>query len=75
LIADSRRQRKYSQRHLARLAGVSQPWIVAVERGKARMDLTLVLRVLAALNVRITLEVEERPEVAAAETPGNVASD
>ncbi len=77
LIADTRRHRKYSQRHLARLAGVIQSWIVAVERGKARMDLTLVLRVLVALNVRITLEVEERPhdEVATVHTPAEAATD
>jgi hypothetical protein len=37
---------------------VSQPWIATVECGKARMDLMLVLRVLAAMNVRITLQVE-----------------
>jgi DNA-binding XRE family transcriptional regulator len=59
LIADTRRHRKYSQRRLARMAGVSQPWLASVERGKARMDLGLILRVLAALEVRVTLEVEE----------------
>jgi transcriptional regulator with XRE-family HTH domain len=57
-IAAARRRRQFTQRDLARLAGVSQPWIATVERGKARMDLMLVLRVLAALNVRITLQVE-----------------
>ena len=41
------------------------------------MDLTLVLRVLVALNVRITLEVEERPhdEVATVHTPAEAATD
>ena len=61
LIADVRRQRNYSQRELAQMADVSQAWIASVERGKARMDLALVLRVLAALDVRLTLEVEDRP--------------
>jgi transcriptional regulator with XRE-family HTH domain len=57
-IAAARRRRQFTQRDLARLARVSQPWIATVERGKVRMDLMLVLRVLAALNVRITLQVE-----------------
>jgi transcriptional regulator with XRE-family HTH domain len=55
-IAAARRRRQFTQRRLARLAGVSQPWIATVERGKARMDLMLILRVLAALDVRITLQ-------------------
>ena len=61
LIADVRRQRNHSQRELAQMADVSQALIASVARGKARMDLALVLRVLAALDVRLTLEVEDRP--------------
>jgi transcriptional regulator with XRE-family HTH domain len=60
LVAGSRRQRNYTQKKLARLAGVSQTWISLVERGRARMDLDLVLRLLEALDLRIALEVEER---------------
>ena len=58
LIADSRRQRNYAQKELARLAGVSQTWISLVERGRARMDLALLLRVLEALDLRVALKVE-----------------
>jgi DNA-binding XRE family transcriptional regulator len=61
LIAGSRRQRNYTQKELARLAGVSQAWISLVERGRTKMDLALVLRVLEALDLRIALEVGKRP--------------
>jgi y4mF family transcriptional regulator len=56
VIAETRAHRQLTQRHLAQLAGVSQPWIVSVEAGKARMDMAMVLRVLTALGLRLTLQ-------------------
>ena len=56
LIAETRARRQLTQRQLAQLAGVSQPWIASVEAGKARMDMAMVLRVLTALGLRLTLQ-------------------
>jgi y4mF family transcriptional regulator len=56
VIAETRARRQLTQRQLAKLAGVSQPWIVSVEAGKARMDMSMVLRVLTALGLRLTLQ-------------------
>ena len=56
VIAETRAGRQLTQRQLAQLAGVSQPWIASVEAGKARMDMALVLRVLTTLGLRLTLQ-------------------
>jgi transcriptional regulator with XRE-family HTH domain len=58
VIAETRARRHLTQRQLAQLASVSQPWIVSVEAGKARMDIPMVLRVLAASGLRVTLQAE-----------------
>lgn len=55
VIADRRRQLGLDQAELARRAGVSRQWIIAIEKGKPRAELGLVLRTLRALEVDIWL--------------------
>jgi len=45
-IRDKRRKLKLSQNELARKAGVGRQWVVAIEHGKSRAELSLVLRTL-----------------------------
>ena len=65
VIAEERARRQLTQRQLAQLAGVSQPWIVSVEAGKATMDMSMVLRVLTALGLRLTLQGGSSDDAAA----------
>ena len=59
-IRDRRRRLKLSQKELARKAGVGRQWIVAIERGKSRAELGLVLRALAALDLLLTINPGSR---------------
>lgn len=60
LVRARRRERALSQQELADRVGVSRQWIVAVEKGKARAELGLLLRTLSALD--LALSVEPRPD-------------
>ena len=60
-IRDRRRKLKLSQTELARKAGVGRQWVVAMERGKPRAELGLVLRTLSALNLPLTIDSGDRP--------------
>ena len=55
-IRDRRRKLELRQAELARKAGVGRQWIVAVEHGKSRAELGLVLRTLAALDLALTID-------------------
>ena len=55
-IRDRRRKLKLSQTELARKAGVGRQWVVAIEHGKSRAELSLVLRTLAALDLPLTID-------------------
>ena len=59
-IRDRRRKLKLSQTELARKAGVGRQWVVAIERGKSRAELGLVLRTLAALDLPLTIDPGDR---------------
>ena len=59
-IRDQRRRLKLSQAELARKAGVGRQWVVAVERGKSRAELGLVLRTLTALDLALTIDTGAR---------------
>ena len=61
IIRDRRRKLKLSQAELARKVGVGRQWVVAVEHGKSRAELGLVLRTLSALDLPLTVEPGERP--------------
>ena len=55
-IRDRRRKLKLSQNELAHKAGVGRQWVVAIEHGKSRAELSLVLRTLAALDLPLTID-------------------
>ena len=55
-IRDRRRKLKLSQNELARKAGVGRQWIIAIEHGKSRAELGLVLRTLAALDIPLKID-------------------
>ena len=59
-IRDRRRKLKLSQTELARKVGVGRQWVVAMERGKPRAELSLVLRTLSALNLPLTIDPGDR---------------
>lgn len=60
-IRDRRRRLGLDQGELARKVGVSRQWIVAVEQGKPRAAMSLVLRALAALGLALTIEPRSAP--------------
>ena len=53
VIREHRKRLGLDQASLARAVGVSRQWVVGIEAGKARAELTLVLRTLDALGLRI----------------------
>jgi len=54
LIRDRRRRLGLDQKSLAAKVGVSRQWIVEVEKGKPRAEVSLVLRTLDALGIPLT---------------------
>ena len=59
-IRDRRRKLKLSQSQLARKVGVGRQWVVAIEHGKSRAELGLVLRTLSALDLPLTIDPGDR---------------
>lgn len=53
LIRGRRRELGLDQATLAARVGVSRQWLIEVERGKPRAGLTLVLRTMEALGLRL----------------------
>ena len=68
LIREKRRALSLDQAELARRVGVSRQWIIGIEKGKARADLSLVMRTLDALGIVLWAEDENS---AAAQQPGD----
>jgi HTH-type transcriptional regulator/antitoxin HipB len=56
VLRDQRSRLDLSQVELSEKAGVSRKWVVEMERGKARAELTLVLRVLDALGLVLNID-------------------
>ena len=56
VIRQQRRQLGLNQTDLASRVGVGRQWIVAIEHGKARAELGLVLRTLAALDLTLAVD-------------------
>ena len=56
IIRDRRRKLGLSQSALAEKAGVGRQWLVAVERGKVRAEIGLVLRTLAAIDLTLSAD-------------------
>jgi HTH-type transcriptional regulator / antitoxin HipB len=53
LIRDARMKKGLDQGSLAREVGVSRQWVVAIEKGKPRAPIGLVLRTLNVLGISI----------------------
>ena len=59
-IRERRRKLGLSQNELARKAGVGRQWVVAIEHGKSRAELGLVLRTLNALDLPLRFDTGAR---------------
>ena len=60
LIYDLRKARKMSQKMLSEAVGVSQPYIAKIENGEENLTLETIVKLLAALNTRLTLKTGKR---------------
>ncbi|HKT08221.1 MAG TPA: helix-turn-helix domain-containing protein [Gemmatimonadaceae bacterium] len=65
LVRDRRRSASLTQEQLAKRIGVSRQWVVDIERGKSTAALSLVLRTLNALGIRL----DARPQEAIRDRP------
>lgn len=59
-VRDARRLRGWTQAELARRAGVSRQWVVALEKGKNTLELGAVLAAVTALDLVLDLTDPER---------------
>jgi y4mF family transcriptional regulator len=64
-IRDRRRQLKLDQATLAKRIGVSRQWVIAIERGRSRAELGLVLRALDELGIGLNAEITEKVKTGA----------
>lgn len=55
-IRDRRRELHLDQSDLAKQVGVSRKWIIDAEKGKPRAEISLLLRTLEVLGLRLSLE-------------------
>jgi HTH-type transcriptional regulator/antitoxin HipB len=69
VIKNRRRHLRLDQASLAARVGVSRQWIVAIERGKPRADVALVLRTLEALGLPLHVDEATPAGRSAAEAP------
>ncbi|MBZ5524469.1 MAG: helix-turn-helix transcriptional regulator [Acidobacteriia bacterium] len=60
-IRERRKKLGLDQDALARKAGTSRQWVVAVERGKPGAEIGLVLRTLTALGISLTVSEQAKP--------------
>lgn len=56
LIRERRMKLGMDQKSLAQKVGVSRQWIVAVEQGKPRAEIGLLLRTIDVLGIRLTTD-------------------
>jgi HTH-type transcriptional regulator / antitoxin HipB len=54
-IRERRRQLDLDQATLAKRIGVSRQWVIAIEQGRSRAEVGLVLRALDALGIRLNI--------------------
>lgn len=59
LVREQRRARGWSQEELARRVGVGRDWVIQFEKGKASVELALVLRTLKELGLQLHLDAGE----------------
>lgn len=62
VIRDRRRELDLDQATLAKRIGVSRQWLIAVERGRSRAALGLVLRAIDALGIRLNAAATGSPK-------------
>ncbi|HEX6473362.1 MAG TPA: helix-turn-helix domain-containing protein [Streptosporangiaceae bacterium] len=60
-VRQRRRRLRLTQRELADRAGASRQWVVALEAGKGRAELGLVLSTLSALDLDLDLVERREP--------------
>jgi len=60
IIRERRHELRLEQSALAKRVGVSRQWIVAVEKGKQRAEVGLLLRTLHALDLVLTVDTGAR---------------
>jgi len=65
LIRDRRRQMDLDQATLAKRIGVSRQWVIAIEQGRSRAELGLVLRALDAVGIRLNADSGDAKRVKA----------
>ena len=65
-IRERRRQRSWGQQTLADQVGVSRQWIVAIEQGKPRAEIGLLLKTLQVLEIKLEIPGEARIDAPAA---------
>jgi HTH-type transcriptional regulator/antitoxin HipB len=58
LIRDRRMKLGLDQKSLAQKVGVSRQWIIAVEQGKPRAEIGLLLRTIDVLGIRLSTDKE-----------------
>lgn len=71
VIRERRRKLGLDQLSLAKRVGVSRQWIIAIEKGKQRAEIGLLLRTLRALDLVLTVDDGEG---SVAETPSAVSA-
>ena len=59
ILRERRRKLGLSQSELAQKAGVGRQWLVAVEHGKARAEIGMVLRTLVTLGLTLSVNEED----------------
>lgn len=59
IIRDRRKQLGLDQAGLAKRIGVSRQWVIEMERGHPRAELSLVLRALDALGIGLDVGIEK----------------
>lgn len=74
LIRDRRTKLDLDQKALANMIGVSRQWIVAVEQGKPRAEIGLVLRALAALGITLDTDVATKSKPKSGPSPVDIDS-
>lgn len=55
ILLYERKERNMSQLELGKLCGVKQPYIARIEKGKADIQISTLIKLLLALNYKITI--------------------
>ena len=61
VIRDKRKDLGLTQTELARKVGVGRQWVVSIEQGKPRAEIGLVLRALAVLGIKLSIDSSDVP--------------